>query len=117
MNTNTVSPERVLECGALEILAPLLAQATEKMIILAASNIRRLSEDLASCDYSLLNDTKAYAESYAKYLTIILDYTQLEELGLGWGPCKQPESNEFITKLAHSLRDNIEWMRNVKRIT
>jgi hypothetical protein len=108
-----------LEREALEILTPVLAQATEKMIVLSSLIVRKLLGEMMSSHEASARvsaPTTTAVEAYVNCITIALDYTQIEDLGVGWGQEKTQEvsKNEFIAKLARSLREDIRRVSGLR---
>lgn len=79
------SDERQIEREALSTLGPFLGRSSERLLLLALMKVQYLSCELASTVASerLLVDTKDNIDKYCTILLEVLEYTQVERLGVG----------------------------------
>ncbi len=79
------SDEREIGREALSTLGPFLGRSSERLLLLALMKVQYLSRELESAVASerLLVDTKENIDKYCTIILEVLEYTQVERLGVG----------------------------------
>jgi len=100
---------------ALVILGPCLARSAESLLSLALMKIQYLSRELMSAGGSAtLVTTKKNIEEYSTVLLEVLEYTQVEQLGVGCVglATNDTTAKDFGRKTARALREQLTSLRS-----
>lgn len=100
-NENESLERNDMEREALNILGPFLGRASERLLLLALMKVQFLSRVVASAGASerRLVDTRESVDQYCIVLSEVLDYTQVERLGVG---CVGDEISQDYTERSFS---------------